>query len=488
MRIATANRKRHEEGSILAYFMILMITAVGIASVAAYVTQTTRLSQRRSDMAAANQFAIGGAVIACCDFNSVLTNTSNGSLVSKFGKLDNKYKRNNGLGSSTNDVYECTLSSPFSSQSVLAQIWVPGSSPSSAKIVATAAVRSVTQSATVHVKLGWGYPAAIISSNQGTAETGVAKSAGQDGNVVLNGSSSGPLVVDGGGGLAALANGRVNWDTNYAKAPASAYSMTNWNTANQVPDYTSQGTSNALFDISRFIAVANATPGGYSPSGNNHFTNLATFITAANLHGTNSPMQGVVVVDVWNDSKREPNLGNLTDNNIPQGINVRGTWVMNFCGSGWDPVSEKIIVTADININAADLSHLVATNMATYTTGYPPVYTDPTKNPININIGPTYQNFKAGDDLPAEIYTIGCLDMHGNANICGVLFTPSYMEIENKANAQIQYIRGAVIMGNGIYFENNSKSISIISYDAKTLDSLVTWGGVGMKVKVAYWE
>jgi hypothetical protein len=61
------------------------------------------------------------------------------------------------------------------------------------------------------------------------------------------------------------------------------------------------------------------------------------------------------------------------------------------------------------------------------------------------------------------------------------------MEIENKQNGQIQYIRGACIMGNGIYFENNSRATSIISYDPKTLDNLVTTSGAGKQVRVAYW-
>ena len=418
MRITSENERRDEEGSILAYFVILLVVAGAIASLGAYVTQSTRLSARRSAMIAAKQFAIGAAVIAARDLNTVVTNASSSSLGSKLMGLASAYTFNSGLSTSTNNVYQRTISSPFSNQTVVAEIVVPvGSSPNSAQIVTTATVRSVTQSATVNINMAWGYAAAIISVNQGTTDTSNAKSSGQAGNVAINGGSSGPIVVDGGPGLAVLANGRVNYDTNYVNPPVSAYSMTNWGTVNQVPDYTAQGTANSLFDFNRFIALANATPGGYSPSGNNHFTNIATFITAAAAHGTNNPMQGVVVVDVWQSDK---NQSDLTSGNLPQGINIHGTWMLNFLGAGWDPVSEKIIVTASININAANLSTLVPSNPATYPTGYPPVYTDSTKNPININIAPAYANFVASDDLPAEIYTIGCLDMHGNADICGV--------------------------------------------------------------------
>lgn len=486
MRSKVGNRKRRQEGAILAYFIILLIVAIAIASLGAYVAQTTGLSQRRSNMVAAKQFAVGGAVIACTDLNTTVTNTGSGSMASKLAALANPYSSNAVLSTTATNVYERTIYSPFTSQAVTAQIWAPaGANPTSAKIVATATVGGVTQTAKVNVKMCWGYPAAIISVNAGTTETSVSKSVAQDGNVVINGSANGPIVVDGGPALAVLANGRTDYDTNYTRPPATAYSMTNWNTVNQIPDYTSQGTSNALFDIDRFIAVADKTPGGYSPSGNNHFTNIANFMTAANSHPPTNAMQGVVVVDVWATDK---NLGNLTIANIPNGINVNGSFVMNFCGPGWDPVTEKIIVTASLNINPADLSHLNPTNPATYTSGYPPVYTDASKNPVNINIAPAFQNFTAGDDLPAELYTIGCLDMHGNANICGVLYTPSYMEIENKNNSQTQYIRGACIMGNGIYYENTSKSVSIISFDPNAVDTLATLGGVGKQVKVTYWE
>ncbi|HXS69703.1 MAG TPA: hypothetical protein VN761_12725, partial [Candidatus Polarisedimenticolia bacterium] len=248
--------------------------------------------------------------------------------------------------------------------------------------------------------------------------------------------------------------------------------------------------SNSLFDIGRFIAVADLTPEptNFNPTANNHFTNLTTFINAAKT-ATNSAhsMEGVIVVDV---SSSDSQLKNLTDSVLPNGINIKGTWLMNFTGSGWDPVTEKIIVSAAININAADLSHVVATNPATYTTGYPPVYTDATKNPTNIDItSKGYANFQAGDDFPAEIYTIGVLDMHGPADISGVLYTPSYMEIENKQSSQTQYIRGSLIMGNGIYYENNQNgSTSIISYDSGAVDSLVTAGGAGKAILVTYWQ
>jgi hypothetical protein len=185
--------------------------------------------------------------------------------------------------------------------------------------------------------------------------------------------------------------------------------------------------------------------------------------------------------------KADSNFGNLDPAHLPNGINVKGTLFFNF-EPAFGPL-DKIINTADMNINPANLTGLVATNPATYASGYPPVYYDNSKNPTNINIAANgFANFTAEDDLPAVLYSMGTLDIHGNANISGVMYTPSFMEIENKQDGQVQYIKGSLIMGLGIYYENNSKATSIISFDPKALDSLATQGSAGKRVTVAYWE
>jgi alpha-tubulin suppressor-like RCC1 family protein len=333
----------------------------------------------------------------------------------------------------------------------------------------TADGRIVTWGSRTNVPAGLGIPAAaIISVNDGTTETNASKVAGQDGNVSINGAGIGPLVVYGGAnGLAVLANGRVNvssTNTSGVDIPANSISMTNYGFGTTIPDYTTQGTSSALFDIGRLIAVANATPGGYAPSGNNHFTNMSTFITAADLHQSNSPMQGVIVIDV---ATNDPHLNGLTTAFLPTGINVEGCLVFNFTGSGWNSTTIKFVIDTPININPPNLSGLVATNSATYTTGYPPAYTDSTKNPDNIDIsGAGYQNFTAADDLPALVNTIGVVDLHNSLNISGVLYTPSYMEIENKHHGDTQYIKGEVIMGNGIYLEDTTTATTVLTRNA----------------------
>jgi hypothetical protein len=216
---------------------------------------------------------------------------------------------------------------------------------------------------------------------------------------------------------------------------------------------------------------------------------MSSFVTAAATFNntTTKSMEGVIVVDVWSNDK---SLNSLDDKDIPNGINVHGTLLFNFLGSGWDPTTGKIVVTAALNINPADLSHLNPTVPSTYTTGYPPAYSDPSKNPTNINIVPYgYQNVLPGDDLPALLYSIGVVDIHGPVDISGVVYTPSYMEIENSQKSQTQYFKGSVIMGYGIYYQNNqSGNASIISFDPNTLDSLSTLNSAGKQVRVAYWQ
>ena len=148
-----------------------------------------------------------------------------------------------------------------------------------------------------------------------------------------------------------------------------------------------------------------------------------------------------------------------------------------------------------MNINPADMTNFVATDPTTYPSGYPPTYYDSTKNPTNVNItGKGFTNFASDEDLPAVMYSIGTVDMHGPVNISGVVYTPSYSEIENKGNEgfvtanQLQYFKGSIIVGMGIYYQNVQAATSIISYDSNTIDSLATWGSAGKTIKVAYWQ
>jgi hypothetical protein len=479
MKTVSRTNRRSEQGAILAYLILMMVFAVGLASVGAYVAHTTLIAHRRSDMIGANQYAQGGAVLACANLNSAYMNATS-SFPASLTSLSTPYTLNPALSTNNMKVYERTISSPFTNQTVSAQIWVPNvSAPLTAKVVASARVGDVAQTATLNLLMNF-EGAAIYSVNKGTTSTSADKGTAIAGNVVASGGGQ-YLIIDGGkNGLAADANGHVNIGPS-ASVPPSAVAETNWGSANQLPDYTGQGTANSLFNFNRFIAVADLTPNASNTnSHNNHFPNIPAFANAIRI-ATNHTFEGVVVVDV-------PVLVDEDVTLFPFGINVRGTLFYNFA-PGFGPTS-KFKVTTDLNVNAANLSGLVATNPSTYTTGYPPVYSNPSNNPVNIDITSRgFANFLPGDDLPALMYSIGEVDIHGNANVCGVSYTPSYMEIENKSSGNTQYFKGMLIMGQGIYFENHSSgSTSIISYDRAALDNLATSGNVGKSVKVAYWQ
>jgi hypothetical protein len=484
MKTAVINRKQSEQGAILAYFIMVTVVASLIASVGSYVMVTTGIAHRRNDMIAAQEYARAGVVMACNDFNGAFTNKTGGFP----GNLVSNFSYSVVSSSVSQTVYQRTISVPFTNQTVVAQIKVPAVGTGS-KIVASAAVGQVTQSATVNTVIIFGYPAAIISDNAGTTGTAADKNTAQDGNVTVNGDKDGPLVVDGNEGYAALANGRVNVDTNYTKVTPGSISMTNYATPYEVPNFTSQGTTNSLFDFDRFIACADSTTNSYNTNThNNHFVQVRDFANAIRL-APNHTIEGVVVVDIRiSDTKISPKWSEAGDDSkFPYGVNVRGTLFYNF-GPEFGPL-DKFVFTAPLNVNAANLTGLVATNSTTYPSGYPPVYTDNTKNPTNIDITTKgFPNFTPTEDLPALMYSIGEVDIHGPANVCGVMYTPSYSEIENKTDGQTQYFKGVLIIGQGLYLENTSKATTVVSYDAKALDNLATKLSKGKLVKVAYWE
>jgi hypothetical protein len=500
MKTFHKNGKHGEQAYLMmAFLLVMLIVSVSVAAMCAYMSTSTTMAQRSTWMVDAQQYAQSAAVIAARDLNTAVTNPSIGTLGTKLTSISYApYVLVGNLGNGNSNVYQRTIAAgaPFTNQTATVQIWLTNSSqPPGAQIVTSATVGPVTQTATFNVGISFGYGTAILSVNDGTTDKSASKSVAQAGNVVINGSGSGSnyaMVVYGGtNGLAAWANGMVNistTNTSVVDVAANSVSSTNSSAGTPIPDYTSQGTTNTLFDISRYVAVANGTsePSTLNPNGNNHYTNLATFISAVN-RSTNAAtaLQGVVVVDV---SQGDPDMGNFKTQNIPDGINVEGSLIFNFLGTGWNPTTSKIVIDTPVNINPANLSGLVPGDPSTYTSGYPPTYADPSKDPANINISPTHQNFTSGDDLPALIYTIGVVDLHNSLNISGAMYTPSYMEIENKHSGDIQYMSGELIMGNGIYYENTSKAVSIITYDPNAVRNLATAGTAGKRVLAQYWQ
>ena len=461
-------RVSRQQGSILGYYIMVLVVLGAIASVAGFVMQHVQLSQRRSDRKNALEYAEGAALIACQELNKAYTNSG-----SFFGNLSNNnagaYTKNTAASSSSQLVYERTISAPFSNQTAKVQIWsTNSSSPTKARVVSYANVGSISRTSSVYMSMSFGFGAAIISDSAGSTSSGVSKSSAQDGNVVVSGGSKSTTAVSGG----VLANGRVNADV-FTVLNTNTVSQRLFGTTSQIPDYTDEASADQLFDFNRFIAAARLS--------GNYYSNVSAFITA----GKASTLEGIVVVNIATSDKY---AGGISSGEFPSGINIKGTLVFNFSG-GWG-ASDKLVNTATLNINAANLSGLVATNPATYTTGYPATFSDPAKDPYQLDIKTTYpqfDNFAPGDDLPALMYNIGILDIHGPANICGVVYSPSFMEIENKNSGTIQYFNGSLIGGGGVYLDNGNKgSQTVVAFDPNALDRLATSGSKGKTVQVYY--
>ena len=462
MKTFTAPRAGERGVALVAYLVVALVITAAIAGIAGYVVQNIQFNQRRQSMVNAIQYAQAGAAMACLDVNIAFTNAS-GTFLSNLTGGSPAYTKNNGLSVNNQWVYERTITSPFTNQTVTVQLWMTNStSPSAVKILATASVGKSTQTSQINLEMRFGAAGAIISTDQGNTSNGISKSTAQGGNVVVDGGSTGTTRIDGG----IVANG--NAVTN--KCVVDSMSKSLYGTSSQIPDYTNPGSSNQLFDFNRFIAAADVM--------GTHYTNATTFMNIAKL-GT--IMEGIIVVDVPKSGTQPV----LDDSKLPYGINVRGTLIFNFTGN-WAPL-DKIVNTATMNINPANLSGLVASNPSTYTTGYPPTYTNASRNPINVDItAKGFNNFTVDDDLPALMYNNAILDIHGDANICGAVYSSSFMEIENKNAGQVQYFRGALIGGGGIYVENGQTATSIVSYDAKAISNLATSGNRGKTLSAVY--
>jgi len=494
MRINPNPNRRAERGSIVAYFIFLLVMLTALSSVCAFVAQTVSASQRHNDMVQALALAEGGACFAAAELELALTNQSAPFVLNLVNNPAGDYAKNTTLSSSQSNVYQRIIMAPFSGESVLVQIWTPNvPAPLVARIVGSATVGKVTQSASLQVQVRFGYGGAVISDNFGAPGEGVSKQSALQGNVSFKANAHPGFILDGGGDFAVRANGYAHIGNNVILR--GAISDGNANTADEIPDYTAEGSADQLFDFQRFIAVADLTPAGPSPSRNNHFTNMTDFRASLITNSAAHPYQGVVVVDIkkyygdpgQGNAVESGDLADLSASDYPNGINVRGTLVFNFADDVGS--SDTILIGAPLNINAADLSGLNPANPGTYTTGHPAAISDSAKNPLNIDItSKGFQNFAANDDLPALIYNIGMLTIQGNANVSGVVYTPGFLDLEETGVNQVQYFKGSLIAGSGVYVENGDYSTTIVSYDPNAIDLLATSRNKGKRLKALYWQ
>ena len=162
-------------------------------------------------------------------------------------------------------------------------------------------------------------------------------------------------------------------------------------------------------------------------------------------------------------------------------------------------------IECPLSVNAANLTSVVRNDRSTYTTGYPPVYTTATPKPyevdltsLTVNGRSGFANFTATDDLPAVMFDKAIMDIEGPTNICGVIYSATYIEFEFEHEAytavdhdgdlvadtwamqplggstgELQYINGAIYGGGGILFRPDLATTEILlNYDVNTVDSL----------------
>ena len=96
----------------------------------------------------------------------------------------------------------------------------------------------------------------------------------------------------------------------------------------------------------------------------------------------------------------------------------------------------------------------------------------------------TYDDFAADADMPALMFNTGTVDIHDAANICGAVYGPSFIEIENKDD-NLQYFNGTVLGGRGIYLQGNKDGPQVFVYDASSVDTLPTLGDAGTEPAIS---
>jgi hypothetical protein len=237
-------------------------------------------------------------------------------------------------------------------------------------------------------------------------------------------------------------------------------------TSEEIPDFTNPGSTTQLFDFGRFKAAAAAGAGAV-------YT-VDQFVAAMNTaNAANVPLEGIIYVTV--DASHSANLSNITGS---KGINIKGTLVFHFVN-----VSDafyKVVISKALNINAAPLTaSFDPMDSSTFSTGYPPTLSAG-KDPRSVDItGAGYTNFGPDDDLPALMFDTGTVDIHGEANVSGVVYGPSFIEIENHNDRQ--YFNGALIGGAGIYIAGNTGSgaSQVFVHDPAAVDALATFANVG---------
>jgi hypothetical protein len=339
------------------------------------------------------------------------------------------------------------------------------------------------------------FDGAIMSDAKPVSADGDGKSLAQDGHIVFDDKGrpnqffvDGSLVSNGGvfynDSTSPMTSENANTNMNFAGSISTDLA----GTPKEIPDYTAEGSSDQLFDFDRFAAAARAGAG-------REFTSLADFVATMNAYNAlGTPLEGITLLSLdpskeGNNPKIQPSGSDPSQGKyaIPGGIKIRGTLVFKFA-PGTDP-RYKVFVTTDLDINPADLSGLNPNDPSTYPSGFDVPYSNPALRPEAVDItGSGFENFVPEDDIPALMFNNGIVDIHGGANISGLVYGPSFIEIENK-EGNLQYFNGAIMGGAGVLIEGDSdKGATVVKFDRSTINNLATKNSKGMGLQLVAWR
>lgn len=79
------------------------------------------------------------------------------------------------------------------------------------------------------------------------------------------------------------------------------------------------------------------------------------------------------------------------------------------------------------------------------------------------------------------MFNNGVIDIHDAANVCGGVYDPSFVEIENKASL-LHYFNGAIFGGGGIFLESKAGGVQAIRFDPNTINELGTMANKGKRL------
>jgi len=342
----------------------------------------------------------------------------------------------------------------------------------SIKVMSSASMGGLRQTAVAWYEFRFAFNAAIVSDSIPNATGGKGKTMAKKGHIVIDGNgnryqhaifgdleSNGEIVFFDDNKPVSLTSENAQ---DYMLAYEGSISANLAGTANEIPDFTNPASQKQLFDFDRFEALA-------AHGGGKIYNNLSEFESAVrDANSRLEPLEGVIVVKI--DPAVEGNAPKLQDLTIQ----VNGTLLFDFADGTHPDYKVVIDKSVAVKINAANVIGIDLQDEQTWTTGYPPTYEDPEKQPYKVDItADGFDNFEPTDDMPAVMFNNGIVDFHGAVNICGVVYGPAFIEIENK-DGNLQYFNGAVFGGGGVFLEayKGGDGTIAIRHDRQTIDEL----------------